>query len=143
MTSVLSAVPYATKTAGLKRKPTYTEVISHILKDPDKIRYPDRRATISRNSHWLTQSDGFIEAEAQQAEQYHQADQGNMLQEFARQNNLMMAHLLAVVEAMGLQIRRGPMPQEPQGGGGGGGGYAGGGVPDEDMPVPDEDRRWR
>ena len=83
MTSVLSAVPYATKTAGLKRKPTYLELVNYILKDPDKIKYPNRRATIARNSHWLTQADGFIESEAQQIEQYNQADQGNMLKEFA------------------------------------------------------------
>ena len=66
MTSVLSAVPYATVSAGLKRKPTYTEVIDYIIKDPDRIPWPDRRATIARNSHWLTQADGFIEMESQQ-----------------------------------------------------------------------------
>jgi len=137
MTSVLSSMPYATKTAGLHIKPTYTEVINYIIRDPDKVPFPDRRATIARNSHWLTQSDGFIEAEAQQQQAAHNADQDGMLRELAQANNLILGQLRAIVEALDLQIRRGPAPQpQPQApapffppGGGGGGGSGGGGAP--------------
>ena len=68
MTSVLSAVPYAVKTAGLHAKPTYTQVIQYIQKDPEKSSFPDRRAKIARNSPYLTQNDGLIELEAQNHE---------------------------------------------------------------------------
>ena len=143
MTSVLSSVPYATKTAGLQRKPTYTEVINYIIKDPDKVPFPDRRATIARNSHWLTQTDGFIAAEVQQQQAAHNADQDAMLKEFAKANGLIVGQLRAIVEALDLQIRRGPMPQTPYvppggagaGGGGGAANLPGGNTPSSQDPV--------
>jgi hypothetical protein len=58
MTSVLSAVPYHTSAVGLQVKPTYEQLMEYIEKDPDKIKYPNRRATILRNTHWLSQLDG-------------------------------------------------------------------------------------
>ena len=58
MASVLSATPYAKNSAGLEAKPTYEQVINYIHKDPDKIKDPNRTASILRNSHWLTQLDG-------------------------------------------------------------------------------------
>jgi len=129
MTSVLSAVPYATKAAGLHVKPTYEQVIQYVLKDPDKIQFPDRRATILRNSPYLTQNDGFIELEAQAHEADNRQEQDIMLREFAQHNNLIVAQLQAVVEALNLIIRRGPAPeappQQPEG-------------PDEQMPQEEE-----
>ena len=58
--NVISGVPYKTASAGLHKKLMYMEGIDYIHKDPDKIVFPDRRATIARNSHWLTQADGFV-----------------------------------------------------------------------------------
>ena len=58
MASVISATPYAKNSAGLEAKPTYEQVINYIHKDPDKIKYPNRTASILRSSHWLTQLDG-------------------------------------------------------------------------------------
>ena len=74
MASVLNAVPYALKSAGLERKPTYQEVINYIIEDPDEIPFPDRRATIARNSHWLTQTDGFIDLDLQRQEEHNQEE---------------------------------------------------------------------
>jgi hypothetical protein len=53
---------------GLRKRPTYEELIDYIERDPDKIQYPDRRATFLRNSHYMTVLDGegFREMEAQQ-----------------------------------------------------------------------------
>ena len=45
-------------TEGLRRKPTYEEVIDYIEHDPDKIKYPNRRAKILRSSFELSQVDG-------------------------------------------------------------------------------------
>jgi hypothetical protein len=35
---------------GLRRKPTYEEVIDYIENDPDKIKYPNRAARTLRNT---------------------------------------------------------------------------------------------
>jgi len=112
--NVISGVPYKTVSAGLHKKPTYMEVIDYIRKDPDKIVLLDRRATIAKNSHWLTQADGFVEAETQRDEQNYQRDQGNMREEFARENGLILAHLNAVMDALNVDIRRGPPPRQQQ-----------------------------
>jgi len=44
---------------GLQKRPTYEEVANYIAKDPDKIKYPNRRASIIRNSFELSQLDGL------------------------------------------------------------------------------------
>ena len=53
---------------GLRKKPTYDELVSYIENDPDKIKYADRRAKFVRNHPYLTQLDGETMAtmEAQQ-----------------------------------------------------------------------------
>ena len=58
-------------TEGLRRKPTYEEVIEYIEYDPDKIKYPKRTATFLRNTFQLSQLDGMGQAilEQQQAEE--------------------------------------------------------------------------
>ena len=45
---------------GLRKKPTYNELINSIENDQPKIRYPDRTATLLRNSHYLSQFDGNL-----------------------------------------------------------------------------------
>jgi hypothetical protein len=89
MTSVLSAVPYATNAVGLRAKPTYEQLVEYIEKDPDKIKYPDRRTTILRNSHWLSQLDGegWNTMEAQLPEQQRAQQQQLLLHELANVYN--------------------------------------------------------
>ena len=55
---------------GLRRKPTYEELIEHIANDKERIRYPDRRATFTRNHPYMTQLDGetLANIESQQFE---------------------------------------------------------------------------
>ena len=57
-------------TEGLRRKPTYEEVIDYIQDDPDKIKYPQRAAKFLRSTFQLSQLDGMGKAvlEQQQAE---------------------------------------------------------------------------
>ena len=43
---------------GLRKRPTYNEVINYLENEQPKIKYPDRRATFLRNSPYLTQFDG-------------------------------------------------------------------------------------
>ena len=43
---------------GLRKRPTYDELVYFIETDPERIHYPDRTATQLRESHYLTQLDG-------------------------------------------------------------------------------------
>jgi len=130
MTSVLNAIPHALQSAGLERKPTYQEVINYIIDDPDRIPFPDRRATIARNSHWLTQADGFIDMDMQLQQENNNQEQNALLREFADRFGLILANLEEFVNRHDLMIRRGgfqgpagpagpPGPQGPPGQGGG------------------------
>ena len=53
---------------GLRRRPTYDEVIDYLENDQPKVKYPDRRATFLRNSPYMTQFDGdsWIDLEEQE-----------------------------------------------------------------------------
>ena len=61
---------------GLKRKPTYEEVIDYILRDPEIICYPNRFAKQIRDSPWLTQLDG----EGMRQMEQHQIEQMKEMQ---------------------------------------------------------------
>ena len=53
---------------NLRKKPTFNELINY-LNDQPKIKYPDRTATLLRNSHYLSQFDGnLFDLEEQQKE---------------------------------------------------------------------------
>ena len=45
---------------NLRRRPTYEELINYIEVGQPKIKYPDRTATLLRNSHYLSQFDGTL-----------------------------------------------------------------------------------
>jgi len=52
---------------SLRKKPTYDEVINYLQVNQPKIKYPDRTATLLRNSHYLSQFDGnLFDVEEQQ-----------------------------------------------------------------------------
>ena len=55
--------------AYLRKRPHYGDMINEIVQQP-KIKYPDRRATFLRNTHYLSQFDGdqsFINLEEQES----------------------------------------------------------------------------
>ena len=52
----------AMMSSGLRRKPTYEEVIDYIENDPDKIKYPHRAAKFLRNAFQLSQLAGAGQA---------------------------------------------------------------------------------
>ena len=43
---------------GLHKRPTYDEIINYIGEHQEKIKYPNRDATLIRNSPYLSQFDG-------------------------------------------------------------------------------------
>ena len=45
---------------NLRKRPTYNELINYLEVEQPKIKYPDRTATILRNSHYLSQFDGNL-----------------------------------------------------------------------------------
>jgi len=76
-------------TDGLRRKPTYEEVIDYIENDPDKIKYPNRAAKFLRNTFQLSQLDGMGQAllEQQQAEEMKERVKDYQLHQLAIQND--------------------------------------------------------
>ena len=79
----------AMMTDGLRRKPTYEEVIDHIENDPDKIKYPERASKFLRNTFQLSQLDGMGHAllEQQQAEEMKERAKYYQLHQLAVQND--------------------------------------------------------
>ena len=54
---------------NLRKKPTFNELINYIEIERPKIKYPDRTATLLRNSHYLSQFDGnLFDVDEQQKE---------------------------------------------------------------------------
>jgi hypothetical protein len=54
---------------GLRKRPTYNQVVDYLENEQPKIKYPDRRATFLRNSPYLSQFDGdsWIDLEEQES----------------------------------------------------------------------------
>ena len=75
--------------SGLRRKPTYEEVIDYIENDPDKIKYPNRAAKFLRSTFQLSQLDGAGQAllEQQQVEEMKERIKNHQVQQLAIQNN--------------------------------------------------------
>ena len=72
---------------GLKQKPTLTEVTTQIETEPNTINYPDRTATLVRNSFELSQLDGegMREMEQQQAQQNGRGCKRKRNQKFSKE----------------------------------------------------------
>ena len=73
---------------GLRRKPTYEEVIDYVEYDPDKIKHPNR-AKFLRHAFQLSQVDGMGQAilEQQQVEEMKEIVKYYELQQLAIQND--------------------------------------------------------
>ena len=76
-------------TDGLRRKPTYEEVIDYIEYDPDKIKYHNRASKFLRNTFQLSQLDGMSHAvlEQQQAEEIKERVKDYQVPQLAVQND--------------------------------------------------------
>ena len=53
-------------TQGLSKRPTFDELIEYIEDDPDKVKYPDRKAKFARQSFQLSVLDNFGQAQLEQ-----------------------------------------------------------------------------
>ena len=75
---------------GLKRKPTYEEVIDYVLRDPERIRSPIRFAKQIRDSLWRTQLDGegMGHMEQQQVAQMKEVQNEQYLRACVMTNNI-------------------------------------------------------
>ena len=80
---------------GLKKKPTLNELADRIENAPNTIKYPDRTATIVRNSFGMPQLDGegMHEMEQQQAQQMAEVAKGNAIKNLAKNSDMNHADL--------------------------------------------------
>ena len=58
-TAAFSDTPYNESIAGLEIRPTYQKMVDYIERDPDKAQYPNRKASVLRNSFETTQLEGI------------------------------------------------------------------------------------
>ena len=93
MLPAFSNTPYNKSMTGLQLRPTYQQLVDYIERDPDKIKFPDRKAKILRNSFEMTQLDGLGGIGLDQQELYIQLNRQreNLLHDFARNNNINLA----------------------------------------------------
>ena len=80
----------AMMTDGLRRRPTYEELIDYIENDPDKIKYPNIAAKLLRTTFQLSQLDGMGQAilEQQQAEEMKERVKDYQFHQLALQNDM-------------------------------------------------------
>ena len=66
---------------GLHKRPTYDEYVDFIETDPERIKYPDRRAAELRESPYLTQldGDGMRQMETLELNKIKEQEKQNML----------------------------------------------------------------
>ena len=87
--------------AYLRKRPQYGEMINEVeLKQP-KLKYPDRRATFMRNTHYLSQFDGdysFIDLEEQESNMAKEQMLQQALKKIAGAQGLTHASLQARVD---------------------------------------------
>ena len=92
------------KALGLSKKATYEDLVAYIEKDPDRIKYPNRKAKIIRNSFELSQLDGLGQLEISRQHEITLLNQEAqvLLQRFAQDNDLPLADVQAYVGNLGL-----------------------------------------
>jgi hypothetical protein len=103
-TSLYSRAAYTKKDLGLQKRMSYDDMIRYLEKDPDKIKYPNRKATILRNSFELSQLDGLGQLEINRQHELvmrHQQRQ-ILLARFAEDHGLPLADVRAYIENLGL-----------------------------------------
>ena len=99
---------------GLSLKPTYDELLDYIQEDPDKVKYPNRTATILRRSFELSQLDGIgnLELEKMQVRKLVAEDKEVLLKQFANDWGLSIPEIKAWIGTRRLH----PVRPDPDGG---------------------------
>ena len=89
---------------GLQKRLTYEDLINYIVKDPDTIRYPDRRAKILRNSFELSQLDGIGMMDINRQYELNLIDHERqlLLRQFAQHYNLPLNEVMTYIDHHGL-----------------------------------------
>lgn len=99
---------------GLSLKPTYDQLLDYIQEDPDKVKYPNRAATILRRSFELSQLDGvgMLELERMQLKKLVAEDKEVLLKQFALDWGLSIPEIKAWIGTRKLH----PVRPDPDGG---------------------------
>ena len=118
-TSLYSHAAYTRKDLGLQKKLTYEDLVRYLEKDPDKIKYPNRRANITRFSFELSQLDGLgqLELDRQHEQTLRHQERQVLLVRFAQDHNLPLGEVRAYLENVGLHPLHEHELRQIQGGG--------------------------
>ncbi len=84
---------------GLRKRPTYNEVIDYLEREQPKIKYPNRKATFLRNSPYLSQFDGDSWLDLEEQENNIQEEQLRELQIKKLASNSTQTHTLVKASA--------------------------------------------
>ena len=104
--------------SGLRKRPKYEELVQYIINDPDKIKYPDRRARLVRNHPYLTQLDGITmqEMAQQQLDTLKEMEKWTTIQRIAMEHDVNPNEMRAMMEVDAPSQRHGD-PDNILGGG--------------------------
>ena len=105
MSALFSKTATSNSTAGLRKKPTYEELINYIREDPDTIRYPNRDATIMANSFEFNQrvGEGFRQLAQMSNNAQDAARTDSLLRTFASASKMDLGKLKALLDDHGLK----------------------------------------
>ncbi len=101
---------------GLRKRPTYENSIDYFTNDPDRIKYPDRRAKLLRNGFELSQLDGegMRDLEDQQLMSMKFQAQQNILNQMARDHGVPISELQGVQQRQDTRQRVERMTSQTQ-----------------------------
>ena len=104
MSAIFSKRAVNTSSAGLRKRPTYEELIKYIEEDPDTIRYPNRNATIMSNTFEFNQmvGEGFRQMQQMSNRVTQQRAQESLFAEYASTHGLERGKLMELATQYGL-----------------------------------------
>ena len=106
MSAIFSKTAVSTSSAGLRKKPTYEELIKYIQDDPDTIRYPNRDATIMSNSFEFSTllGEGFRQMSMMSDFANDKAKEEALIRKFAAAEGMQLGPIRAIIDRLGLSI---------------------------------------
>ena len=89
---------------GGKAKPSYQDLLDYIEKNKNKIKYPDRKAAILRNSVVLSQLDGegWTQLHTQLSSEEYQREKDMLIQRIANNCNMLPRELRGLLQQLHL-----------------------------------------
>ncbi len=114
MSAIFSKTAVSTSSAGLRKKPTYEELIKYIQDDPDTIRYPNRDAAITSNSFEFNKlvGEGFRQMAMMSDNANDKAREEVLLNRYGASEGMDLGKIEALRSRLGLSIMEHPSADE-------------------------------